>query len=87
MARRLREHIPLGRQGNPEEVARVVSFLASDHASYITGATFDVDGGLSLSTHMPPQRLLDEHSPRRRLTTARARRRPDETGPQEAPAD
>lgn len=37
--------IPLGRLGNPEEVASVVVFLCSDEASYITGATIDVNGG------------------------------------------
>jgi 3-oxoacyl-[acyl-carrier protein] reductase len=39
-------HIPLGRFGEPEEVARAVRFLASDDASYITGVTLGVDGGL-----------------------------------------
>src|ERR671932_1341684 len=39
--------IPLGRVANAEEVANVVEFLASDKASYVTGATFFVDGGSS----------------------------------------
>jgi len=38
--------IPLGRLGEPEDVASMVAFLASDEASYVTGATFIVDGGL-----------------------------------------
>jgi NAD(P)-dependent dehydrogenase (short-subunit alcohol dehydrogenase family) len=38
---------PIGRVGNPEEVAEVVSFLASDLASLVTGATWTVDGGMS----------------------------------------
>ncbi len=38
-------HIPLGRGGEPEEVAQAVMFLASESASYITGATLFVDGG------------------------------------------
>jgi 3-oxoacyl-[acyl-carrier protein] reductase len=38
--------IPLGRAGTPEEVAEVILFLASDHARYITGQVWRVDGGL-----------------------------------------
>jgi 3-oxoacyl-[acyl-carrier protein] reductase len=42
------EQISLGRLGRPEEVASVVGYLASDGASYITGQTIVVDGGLAL---------------------------------------
>ena len=42
------KNIPLGRQAAPGEIARVVRFLASDDASYITGAVIPVDGGLGM---------------------------------------
>ena len=45
VVRRLTASIPLGRLGRPSEVARLVVFLASDDASYCTGAEFTADGG------------------------------------------
>jgi len=41
--------IPLGRLGNPSDVANIVAFLASDLAEYITGQAITVDGGFSIS--------------------------------------
>lgn len=46
--RLVEEHIPLGRVCNTNEIASAVWFLASDEASYITGQTLYVDGGLTL---------------------------------------
>jgi 3-oxoacyl-[acyl-carrier protein] reductase len=52
MAEKFKEKIidstPLGRIGRPEEVAGVVAFLASDEASFMTGAAVEVSGGLSM---------------------------------------
>jgi len=46
MKKELINQIPLGRIGNPQDVADAVLFLASDAASYITGQTIAVDGGM-----------------------------------------
>jgi NAD(P)-dependent dehydrogenase (short-subunit alcohol dehydrogenase family) len=42
---RIKAQIPVGRLGRPDEIARVVHFLASDHSSFITGAVVHVNGG------------------------------------------
>ena len=46
-AETLEEEVPLGRPGEPEEVAALVSYLASEEARYVTGASFVIDGGMS----------------------------------------
>jgi NAD(P)-dependent dehydrogenase (short-subunit alcohol dehydrogenase family) len=42
------ERVPLGRLAEPEEIARVVRFLASDEASYVTGQVIVADGGWTI---------------------------------------
>jgi glucose 1-dehydrogenase len=44
----LLELIPYGRIGEPEDIARAVTWLVSDAADYVTGATLVVDGGMTL---------------------------------------
>ncbi len=40
---------PMGRRGTPEEIANVYAFLASDEASFVTGALYNVDGGITIA--------------------------------------
>jgi glucose 1-dehydrogenase len=47
----LLKNIPLSRMGKPEEVASLAAFLASDEASYVTGSTYVIDGGLMVNYH------------------------------------
>jgi 3-oxoacyl-[acyl-carrier protein] reductase len=42
----IKQIIPMGRVGLPEEIAKVVRFLCSDEASYITGQVISVNGGM-----------------------------------------
>lgn len=46
----LLHEIPLARMGQPEEVAKLALYLASDASAYVTGSTFTIDGGLSINT-------------------------------------
>ena len=44
----IKTNIPIGRLGRPDEIARVVHFLAADQSSFITGATWAVNGGMDM---------------------------------------
>ena len=46
-------HVPMGRFGEASEIARAALFLASDESSYLTGATFTVDGGITAAYVTP----------------------------------
>jgi NAD(P)-dependent dehydrogenase (short-subunit alcohol dehydrogenase family) len=48
-------HIPMGRFGEPDEIAKAALFLASDDSSFVTASTFQVDGGLSAAYLTPSQ--------------------------------
>jgi meso-butanediol dehydrogenase / (S,S)-butanediol dehydrogenase / diacetyl reductase len=52
---KFRERIPLGRAGEPEDVAAVIAFLASEDARFVSGVNLPVDGGLGASNGQPRQ--------------------------------
>ena len=56
MIERIRTAIPLGRWGEPIDIARVVTFLCSPQASWITGEVLRVSGGLEGVSAAPPKR-------------------------------
>jgi NAD(P)-dependent dehydrogenase (short-subunit alcohol dehydrogenase family) len=47
MKEQFAKNVPLGRLGDPDEIAKAVSFLASDEASYVSGIELFVDGGVA----------------------------------------
>ena len=52
-AEAMQNRIPLKRFGQPEDIAKLVTFLASDDASFITGGEYNIDGGINLNPILP----------------------------------
>ncbi len=52
-AKQMKARIPLNRFGRPEEVASLVSFLASDDSAFITGGEYNIDGGVGINPLLP----------------------------------
>lgn len=57
------ESLAIKRSGQPSDIAAMASFLASDDASYITGQTFYVDGGMTVGVAYPGMRKISEGFP------------------------
>lgn len=53
IAATMADAIPMGRGGNPDELAEAIVFLLSDAASFITGVALPVDGGKAAQLYMP----------------------------------
>jgi meso-butanediol dehydrogenase / (S,S)-butanediol dehydrogenase / diacetyl reductase len=53
LVEKFKERIPLGRPGEPDDIALAIAFLASDDARFVTGVNLPVDGGLSASNGQP----------------------------------
>lgn len=59
MIERIRSSIPLGRWGEPEDIAEAVLFLCSDRAGWVTGQVLPVTGGLAAVSAAPPKQPID----------------------------
>lgn len=58
MVERIRSAVPLGRWGEPDDIADAVMFLCSGQSSWMTGETLRVSGGLEGVSAAPPKRVL-----------------------------
>ncbi len=57
LSQHIAQQVPLGRLGDPADIANTIGFLASSAAAYVTGAAFVVDGGQSIHSGVPDLRL------------------------------
>jgi NAD(P)-dependent dehydrogenase (short-subunit alcohol dehydrogenase family) len=60
MIERIRTSIPLGRWGEPGDIANVVAFLCSKESAWMTGEVLRVSGGLEGVSAAPPRRISDQ---------------------------